>query len=312
MARSGSYTLVALGDPSIRRVLDVHEVDSPYNTYKHRGLPPWADSGMWTRAICRASSLLNTPLYMCVNREEWHHDFMDITKHLRSTALQSWLNKQRYTVEQTHQHALAGLVLAGSSLGMKAQAPFNLSIDSHRVSRRHASPNSITVLEDIGEPRKCHAFHPKPPVSAKYPTHRTEVWDYRRPKPAYADGKHCAGFHPATVECADQVENSDEFGFGSALTTTASTPWVSAPRHGELNDFIMNAQGSDDAMEWGLGSAKFHPQRRMVHGNQSPVEPIPDAHSARGRGPRMGHEHLAQRPTIACEETVWNALDLPP
>lgn len=59
----------ALGDFTIRRVLQRHtEVESPYNTYKHRGLPPGPINNPEIGAI---DAVLNAPknnyLYFCAN-----------------------------------------------------------------------------------------------------------------------------------------------------------------------------------------------------------------------------------------------------
>ena len=61
----------ALGDPSIRRVLNVHrEIDSPYNTYIHKGLPPgpinFPDPG-YLEAVLDAEE--HDYLFMCARED---------------------------------------------------------------------------------------------------------------------------------------------------------------------------------------------------------------------------------------------------
>ena len=101
MALQADPTLIfALNDPTIRRVLDVHkEVDSPYNTYKHRGLPPGPIRYVDPRYL---QSVLHPAehrfLYMCAKPGgEGTHDFArTYREHLRNArAYQSWLNQQR-------------------------------------------------------------------------------------------------------------------------------------------------------------------------------------------------------------------------
>ena len=101
MALQADPTLIfALNDPSIRRVLDIHkEVDSPYNTYKHRGLPPGPIRYVDPRYL---QSVLHPAehrfLYMCAKPGgEGTHDFArTYREHLRNArAYQSWLNQQR-------------------------------------------------------------------------------------------------------------------------------------------------------------------------------------------------------------------------
>lgn len=101
MALQADPTLIfALGDPSIRRVLDVHkEVDSPYNTYLHTGLPPGPIRFVDPRYL---QSVLNPAshnhLYMCAEPGGTgrHRFATSYREHLRNArAYQSWLNKQR-------------------------------------------------------------------------------------------------------------------------------------------------------------------------------------------------------------------------
>lgn len=61
----------ALGDPSIRRVLNVHrEIDSPYNTYKHAGLPPGPihfPEPAYLQAVLNAES--HDYIFMCARED---------------------------------------------------------------------------------------------------------------------------------------------------------------------------------------------------------------------------------------------------
>ena len=90
----------ANGDFSIKRVLDVHkEIDSPYNTYKYRGLPPGPINMpeiIFIDAVLKYD--LHKYLYMCA-REDFsgYHNFAtNLIDHLNNARrYQNALNKAR-------------------------------------------------------------------------------------------------------------------------------------------------------------------------------------------------------------------------
>jgi UPF0755 protein len=101
-------TLVfAVGDFTLKRILNVHkEIDSPYNTYTHAGLPP-GPINMPT--IASLDAVLNAEehkyLYMCA-REDFsgYHNFArTLTEHNRNAARY----QQALTIEQRKARAAA-------------------------------------------------------------------------------------------------------------------------------------------------------------------------------------------------------------
>lgn len=90
----------ALRDFGLRRVLDRHlQVDSPYNTYLHGGLPP-GPIGM--ASIAAIDAVLNAPqnsyLYFCAKADfsGTHHFSTTYAEHMRySREYSRFLNQQR-------------------------------------------------------------------------------------------------------------------------------------------------------------------------------------------------------------------------
>jgi UPF0755 protein len=107
IALQADPTLVfAVGDFTLKRVLDEHkEVDSPYNTYKNRGLPPGPIN---LPELFSLEAVLNyfpsEFIYMCAKEDfSGRHNFTaDYNQHLR--------NAERYqkalTIEQQKGRAL--------------------------------------------------------------------------------------------------------------------------------------------------------------------------------------------------------------
>lgn len=89
IALQADPTLVfASGDFAIRRVLNVHkEIDSPYNTYKYRGLPPGPINMPYIHSI---DAVLNSEkhkyIYMCAKEDfSGYHNFATtLSEHLRN------------------------------------------------------------------------------------------------------------------------------------------------------------------------------------------------------------------------------------
>jgi UPF0755 protein len=90
----------ALGDFSRQRILNVDkEIDSPYNTYKHKGLPPGPISIPSVSAIDGVLNYENNNyLYMCAKADfSGHHAFAsDYSQHLKNAReYQRVLNQRR-------------------------------------------------------------------------------------------------------------------------------------------------------------------------------------------------------------------------
>ncbi|TND06557.1 MAG: UPF0755 protein [Bacteroidetes bacterium] len=95
--QSDPTLIFALGDFTVRRVLNGDkEIDSPYNTYLHTGLPPGPIS---IPDISSVDAVLNFKktnyLYMCAEYGTGHHNFTkDYNEHLKNAkAFQDALNK---------------------------------------------------------------------------------------------------------------------------------------------------------------------------------------------------------------------------
>ena len=197
---------------------------------------------------------------------------------------------------------------------MKAQAPFNLTDQVATAFRIDTPPQLDGLLhEDIWQtaPSAKHFTQSRPfPQSA--PTHRTQVWIAYDDQNLYI----AAQMHDTApdsilqqLSVRDQVENSDEFGiwFSPYNDGINSVGFSTTPR-GALNDFIMNAQGSDDAWNgvWEVQS-QIHPggwsTEIRVPWSQFRMPTLPA-----GVGQEWGM-NIWRTVRRSREEAVWNALD---
>ena len=209
------------------------------------------------------------------------------------------------------------LLLAGGALGAAqtlAQTPFNLS-DQVATAFRVSSPPEVDGILDEALWRTSPSatnFTQSRPYPNSVPTHRTEVWVAYDDQNLYV----AAQMHDPAPDSIlqqlsqrDRVENSDEFGlwFSPYNDGINAIGFTTTPR-GALNDFIMNAEGSDDA--W---NGVWEVESRIHAGGWSTEMRIP---WSQFRMPTLqeGQEQLwgmniwriVRR---SREETVWNALD---
>ena len=119
-----------------------------------------------------------------------------------------------------------------------AQTPYNLRNQVAQAFHAGDAPVIDGRLDEAlwrTSPSATH-FTQSRPYPQSLPTHRTEVWIAYDDQNLYIAAQM---YDPAPdsilqqLSVRDRVENSDGLAFGSAPTTTASTPWASAPLHGE-------------------------------------------------------------------------------
>ena len=195
-----------------------------------------------------------------------------------------------------------------------AQSTFNLTNQSATAFRIDAPPVIDGRLDEslwLTAPCATNFTQSRPhPRSA--PTHRTEVWI------AYDDQNLYVGaqmYDPAPdsilqqLSVRDQVENSDEFGiwFSPYNDGINSVGFSTTPR-GALNDFIRNAQGSDDA--W---NGVWEVKSQIHEGGWSTEIRVPWSQFRMPSLPsgveQVWGMNIWRTVRRSREETVWNALD---
>ena len=207
--------------------------------------------------------------------------------------------------------ACAAWAVAGVGL---AQTPYNLTNQSATAFRVAERPVIDGLLDETiwrTTPSAQH-FTQSRPFPQSEPTHRTEVWIAYDDQNLYV----AAQMHdPAPdsilqqLSVRDRVENSDEFGiwFSPYNDGINSIGFSTTPR-GSLNDFIMNAQGSDDAWNgvWEVQS-QIHSggwsTELRIPWSQFRMPTLPEGES------QVWGMNIWRTVRRSREETVWNALD---
>ena len=206
--------------------------------------------------------------------------------------------------------ALAALV----GISANAQSTFNLTNQSATAFRIDTPPVVDGLLEEsIWETASFASnFTQSRPYPRSAPTHRTEVWIAYDDQNLYV----AAQMHdPAPdsilqqLSVRDRVENSDEFGIWfSPYNDGINAVGFSTTPRGALNDFIMNAQGSDDAWNgvWEVKS-QIHEggwsTEIRVPWSQFRMPSLPDGVE------QVWGMNIWRTVRRSREETVWNALD---
>ena len=195
-----------------------------------------------------------------------------------------------------------------------SQQTFNLTNQSALAFRVDEPPVVDGLLmESIWQTEpSAKDFTQSRPFPQSAPTHETEVWIAFDDQNLYVAA---VMYDPAPdsilqqLSVRDRVENSDEFGiwFSPYNDGINSVGFSTTPR-GALNDFIMNAQGSDDAWNgvWEVKSqvheAGWSTEIRIPW-SQFRMPTLPD-----GEGQVWGM-NIWRTVRRTREETVWNALD---
>ena len=209
---------------------------------------------------------------------------------------------------------LALCVLTSVSVGAQQTVAFNLNNQVARAFRIETPPAIDGMVTDPLWQTTPSAtnFTQSRPFPNSRPTHRTEVWI------AYDDDNLyiAALMHDPAPDSIlqqlsqrDRVENSDEFGlwFSPYNDGINATGFTTTPR-GAINDFIMNAEGADDAWNgvWEVQS-QIHDggwsTEMRIPWSQFRMPTLPEG-EAQQWGMNMWRSVRRSR-----EESVWNALD---
>ena len=207
------------------------------------------------------------------------------------------------------------LALPTSFWGQTEDAPaFNLTNQVALAFRLDAPPIVDGLLKERAWRTLPSAtnFTQSRPTPQSAPTHRTEVWIAYDDQNLYI----AAQMHDTApdsilkqLSVRDRVENSDEFGIWfSPYNDGINAVGFSTTPRGALNDFIMNAQGSDDA--W---NGVWEVQSQIHNGGWSTEIRVPWSQFRMPTLPEGVSQtwgmNIWRSVRRSREETVWNALD---